>query len=198
MNIVNERSDDSKLWVEFYQDAEQSIFLTEEKGYPVFVDKIFCKITIPGDTQQVSVKEVKGQQGEELKRRFPQQWAAFQQGIDPITIGYPLEEWAAISRSQVETLKALKFRTVEHVADASDAQLQRVMGGMELRIKAKAFLDKAKDEQLVQKQAAENERLSKRIAELEEQIKRIAEHSEPPKRGRKVKDESTGDSAAGM
>lgn len=193
MNIVGERSDDSKLWVEFYQDAEQSLFQTEEKGYPVFIDKTFCRIVIPGDTQQVTVKEVKGQTGEELKRRFPHQWAAFQQGIEPPVDGFPLEEWPALTRSQVETLKAQKFRTVEHIADSSDAQIQRIMGGFELRTKAQAYLKSAKDTAIVQKQAAENERMAQRIAELEEQIKQIASP-----RGRKVKHGTTGDSTDDM
>jgi hypothetical protein len=196
VNIVNERSDDSKLWVEFYQDAEQSMFQTEEKGYPVFIDKIYCKMTIPGDTQQVSVKEVKGHQGDELKRRFPVQWAAFQQGIEAPIEGYALEHWAGITKSQVETLKAMKFRTVENIADASDSQLQRLMGGFELRVKAKAFLDSAKDSALVQKQAAENERLNQRIADLEAQIARIA--NDAPKRGRKVTNDTTGNSTDGL
>lgn len=196
MNIVNERSDDSKLWVEFYQDAEQSLFQTEEKGYPVFIDKIFCKIVIPGDTQQSTVKEVKGQQGEDLKRRFQQQWAAFQQGIEAPVEGYAIEHWAAITKSQVEALKAQKFRTVEHIADASDSHLQKVMGGYELRVKAQAFLKSAKDTALVQKQAAENERLNQRIADLEAQIAMIAH--EAPKRGRKPANDTIGNSPASL
>jgi hypothetical protein len=194
VNIVNERSNDAGLIVEFYQDAEQSIFQSEEKGYPVFIDKIFCKITIPGDTFQSSVKEVKGQQGEDLKKRFPMQWEAFRQGIEAPVDGFALEQWPALTRSQVETLKAQKFRTVEHIADASDSQIQRIMGGFELRTKAKAFLASAKDTQLVQKQAAENERLQQQIEDLKAQLAQLA----TPKRGRKVEHDAIGDNSAGM
>jgi hypothetical protein len=187
MNMIGE-NDDSKLYVEFFQAAEQSVFQSEEKGYPVFIDKVFCKIIIPGDTQQVSVKEVKN---DELKKRFPQQWAAFQQGIETPVSGLPIEEWAGITRGQAETLRAQKFRTVEHIASASDSQIQRLMGGYELRAKAQAFLKSANDNAAVLKQAAENERMQKRIAELEDQIKQIATR-------RKVKNGTIGDSADDM
>lgn len=183
MNIVNEQQP-ANLWVEFYQDAEHSIFQSEAKGYPVFIDKIFCKIVIPGEVQNIVVHEVKGQRGEELKRHYPQQWAAFQQGIETPLQGFPLVEWN-LPRSQVETLKAMRFRTVEDLSTASDLQLQNIMGGYELRSRAKAFLDRAKDSAATEKLAADNARLQAQIDDLKAQIAAIGE----PKRGRRAQPE---------
>lgn len=193
--IVNEQQS-SNIMVEFYQDAEQSHFLTKEKGYPVFVDKVLCKLIVPGDVPHVVVHEMKGSKGDELKRRYPIQWAAFKENMAAPVVGMPLEEWQAITKSVAETLKAMKFRTVEDVANASDVQIGGIMGGMELRVKAKAFLDSAQDSALAQKQAEDNKLLQNQINALQAQLAALGE--EKPKRGRKAHDDVIGDSTTGL
>lgn len=120
---------DAKLHVEFYANKEM--------GRP------FVRIMVPGDTTNIIDQPVR----DDHKERFPRQWLHFQMQSENGDIpGTKLEEWLAtspgdINDGQVAELQILKFRTVEQVATASDAQMMRVgMGGIGLRLKAQAFL----------------------------------------------------------
>ena len=133
-------------------------------------------IVLPGN-QLFDVKEVVQ---DRHKKRFPLQWAAFQNsqdGKDPLMIGTPIEQWPLIGRAQAEELKSLKFYTVDSIAQASDATLQRMgmaagMAPSALRERAQRFLAAAHDDAAVNKQAEEIERLR------QEQKQKDAEHSE--------------------
>ncbi len=124
---------DSHLHVTFYTHER-----APHKGKP------FVRIMVPGD----KTNEIDQPVREDHKERFPRQWLHFQmQNSDgaPV-IGTPLEVWskdqpAEFTDYQMAELQVLKFQTVDQVATASDAQLQRVgMGGIALREKARAYL----------------------------------------------------------
>ncbi len=123
---------DSKLHVEFY--------LSEEKEYK---DIPFVRIIVPGDKTNIVEQQVR----EDHKERFPRQWLYFQMkdNAGPVA-GVPLEQWNAsapeeLTRNQLQELQILKFQTVEQVATASDAQIQRVgMGAAGLRERARSYL----------------------------------------------------------
>jgi hypothetical protein len=164
--------DTSGLGVRFYKEARKNDFRSEAEGRPIFEDAIMIHIVLPGNNL-FDVKEVVR---EDHKRRFPLQWAAFQNanGRDPMMIGTPLEQWPLLGLSQVEELKALKFYTVENIAQASDTTLVRMgmsggMAGHALRDKAVRFLEAAKDDAAVNKQAHEIEKLRIEQAEKDRQ-----------------------------
>ena len=126
---------DSHLHVEFYISDEK-----DYKGRP------FVRIIVPGDKTNIVEQPVR----DDHKERFPRQWLHFQMkqseqdtGVIP---GTPLHVWAAadpefVNRGRLEELHILKFQTVEQVATASDAQLQRIgMGAAGLRERARAYL----------------------------------------------------------
>src|SRR6185312_14958555 len=74
-------------------------------------------------------------------------------------------EWAILKRSQVLELKALGFKTVEHIARMDDQAIQRIgMGGRILRDRAKAFLDDAENIAQNSRLSADNERLMSEMA----------------------------------
>lgn len=152
---------DSQLHVEFYLSDEERY-----KGTP------FVRIIVPGDKTNVIEQPVR----EDHKERFPRQWLYFQmKSQDGGIIGTPISEWhkAApedINRGQVEELSILKFQSVEQLATASDAQLQRFgMGGAGLRDRAKMFITRKNrtDSQV------ELDETKKQLAELQEQMKEL-------------------------
>ena len=167
--------DTTGLGVRFYKDVRRNEFQSEQQGRPIFEDVTMIHIVLPGNNL-FDVKEVVR---EDHKRRFPLQWAAFQNaqdGKDPMMIGTPLEQWPLIGRAQAEELKGMKFFTVESVANASDATLARMgmaggMAGHALRERAQRFLEVARDNSAVNKQAEEIERLRN------EQRSKDAEHA---------------------
>lgn len=158
---------DSQLHVEFYISKREN-----SAGKP------YCKIMVPGAAQTL----VWDQPVRELdKQRFPRQWLYFQQtsGNMPVT-GIPLSEWRTerpeeISEGQVEELKSLRFQTVDHVATATDMQLQRIMGGSGLRSKAQEYL-KVKTRKA---SSAEMDELKAMVAKQQEQIAQLLAKPKP-------------------
>jgi len=155
---------DSFLHVEFY--------ISDDKDYK---GKPFVRIMVPGDKTNIVEQPVR----DDHKERFPRQWLHFQmqQGDNGPVVGTPLAEWHSaapqdFNRSQMEELHILKFQSVEQVATASDAHIQRIgMGGAGLRERARMFLQ--------QKNRAEaNKELQEtkaQLAALQEQMRELVE-----------------------
>ena len=166
---------DSQLQVEFFvSDVENW------KGHP------FVRIMIPGDKNTIIEQPVR----EDHKRRFPRQWLYFQakqSEQDTTPIGTSLTQWAndepeTLNRGWIEELQILKFQTVEQVASASDAQLQRIgMGGTGLRERAKAYLTKKNRSGT----AEELDNTKKQLAELQAQMAALL--ADKPRKGRPPK-----------
>jgi hypothetical protein len=164
---------DSYLDVRFYI-CEEGDF----KGKP------FIRIETPGDKTNIFDQPV----NDSHKARFPRQWLHFQmQNDDGPIIGTTLKQWREdapeeLSVGQIEELQILRFQTVEQVARASDAQLQRIgMGAAGLRERAKAYLDrKNRSESSVELEKTRNE-----LEELKAQMQQLlaARADETMKRG---------------
>ena len=191
-----------RLVVFFHKLAKKNDFKSEQKGRPIFDDVIYIKKMVPGDSLSIIDRPMY----ESDKNEFPQQWAHFknrQEGEQMIS-GTPLIEWPIISTAQAEELRGLKFYTVENVADASDAQLQRIgmLAGMSphsFRDKARLFLNKAKglaedskrEEELAnlrEENAKIKAETDAKLAQMQEQMANIlAAVGEKKPRGRKPK-----------
>jgi hypothetical protein len=195
---------DGRLTVVFYKKTLQNSFKTSVEGRPIFDEVDMVKIYTGGDTLNIVDTFVR----EDHKARFPQQWAHYlnRTGNDPHISGTPLEHWPLISKAQAEELKALKFFTVENVANASDAQLQRIgmlagMSAHSFRDRAVNFLKLAKEEANVNQHEEEINQLRSenakikaetdaKLAEMQAQMANIlAAVGEKKSRGRKPKDE---------
>jgi len=187
--------DTTGLGVRFYKDVRKNEFQSQQQGRPIFEEVTMVHIVLPGNNL-FDIKEVVQ---ERHKQRFPMQWAAFQNsqdGTDPMAIGTPLDQWPMISRAQAEELKGLRFFTVESIAGASDAVLQRMgmaggMAGHALRDRAIRFLEVAKGDAAVNRQAEEIERLRKeqqakdaehatQLAKMQQQIDALAQVAQAP------------------
>jgi hypothetical protein len=198
--FVGAHNPDSRLAVQFYVKPIQNNFRTLEAGRPIFEDVVYVKIFTPGD--QLNIIDTPAR--DDHKARFPMHWAHYQNthGGDSREVGTPLKQWPLLTASQAEELKAIKFFTVEQIANASDAQIQKIgmAGGMDvhaLRARAQAFLQVAQDTAVPQKQAEEIERLKqeaeereakheREMAELREMVQNLAQNQKG-KPGRKPK-----------
>lgn len=165
----DDRNADSRLNVRFESRPVKNEFHSETQGRPIFEDRDFIIISVPGDNTLTSVAEVR----EDHKARFPLHWAHYQNthGDDPKLIGTPIKEWTIVTPAMAEELRALKFHTVESLATASDAQLQsfgmRVgMSGTALRSRAQNFLKVASDESVMHKQDEELAKLREENASI--------------------------------
>lgn len=184
---------DSRLSVRFYSKPLQNDFQTALQGRPIFEDVDFVSIHVPGDNTLVIDTPAR----EDHKKRFPLHWAHYQnnKGDGPANVGTPITQWPLITASQAEELKALKFYTVESIASASDAQLQRLgmLAGMSpfaFRERAMRFLKVSKDEAALSHQEdelkalkEENARIKaemdEKLAKMQEQMEQLSEHKKP-------------------
>lgn len=140
----------------FFRDKMQNNFRSQQEGRPVFDDVEKVEIIIPGMTQSIAVERV----NEGHKMRWPNHYAAFQKGLEPVHDGTPLEEWPPLSPAQVANLKALQVHTVEQLANITDTAIQKIgMGARELKTKASAWLDQAKGGAALSQALAENAKL---------------------------------------
>lgn len=161
----------------FYTEAVQNNFRSQQEGRPIFDEKEFVEILVPGDRKTAWV----GQVTDEHRRRWPQLYQAWKAGQEAPEEGYALEQWAGINKAQVEELRFAKVRTVEQLASLPDDALNRCvpMGGWQLREKAQRFLKQMEGSAQTEALAAENASLRETMdlmkAQHEDLIRRLAE-----------------------
>jgi hypothetical protein len=157
---------DARLAVQFYERPLLQEFKSEQAQRPIYENVVFVKIFTPGN--ELNIIDTIARQ--EHKNRFPKQWAAFQNRQDGggKFIGTPITEWPRINAAQAEELKALKFFTVESIANASDAQLQGI--GMIAGTSAFTFRDEAKRFLMVAEAAAQLTEAERKQKEADEKL----------------------------
>jgi hypothetical protein len=173
---------DENLIVNFLMEPVLQGAESEKAGRPIYKDTPMVHIRFPGDrTREVFTKAKL-----EHQQRFPRQWAQFQQKVEQVQTGTPLEQWGPISRSHAMTLKGSNIHTVENLAAVPDSVLHTIgHGARELRAKAITWLKTSQDGAESLRLAAENQSLKDDIAMLKEQVAELAKR----KPGRPRKDE---------
>jgi hypothetical protein len=123
---------------QFYSEAVENTFRSQQAGRPQFDEVEFVRLIIPGDRNSSPVMRVT----DEERNRWPKEYEAFKKGLELPLEGTPLIEWPPINKSQVMELAYFHIQTVEQLAAVNDAQLQRMgMGTRALRELAKEYLD---------------------------------------------------------
>jgi hypothetical protein len=155
--------------VRFYIEAVKNNVKSEREGRPVFDNVEMAHILVPGDR----LTEVHRIVTDEVRRRWPEHYTMFKQGLEAPVTGTPLSEWGGISKGHIEELRYSKVYTVEELAGLSDAQLTKSvsMGGIPLRDAAKRFLANLEGAAPMEKLAAENVQKDARISELEATVR---------------------------
>jgi len=163
MDAQNRNRGDENLYVKFFMHPLQDKTKTLEEGRPIFVEKEFIQIMIPGDKDNIVVREIRPGDNQ----RFSQQYQSFKNNEEEVMEGTPLEKWPLISSSQVEEMKFFNIRTVEQLASLADSVSQKFMGINTLRTRAKEYIEAAKDAAPVSILQGELEKRDEIIAGLE-------------------------------
>lgn len=161
-----EYGNDQGLFVEFFNEPVFMEALSAAEGRTIFKDVEHIKIQPLGQNKTVVVRPVE----ESDKHRFAQKYAQFKNQDIQVSQGTPITEWAPISKSQALEFKSLGVHTVEDVANLSDANAMRFLGGPALREKAKAFLLQAKDGSALTAMQKENDDLRAKLDALEKTV----------------------------
>lgn len=169
--FVGASNPDDALTVRFYIRPIKNEFKSSQEGRPIFEDILYTEIATPG----IVANQIDRPTRESDKIRFARQWSYYQatQGGDARDIGTPVTQWAFLSPAQCEELKALKFRTVESIANASDLAITAIgmVGGVApttLRQRAQAYIAAAHDKALPEHQAQELAKRDQMMKEMEE------------------------------
>ncbi len=135
------------LYCEFYLEAEPDKAATLAAGHPKFKEVPYIMIMVPGDKGSVVRRPVRtGQNPEHDNNRFHNEYVAFMQQKAAPVDGMPLEEWPQVTRSQVLEMNHFGIKTVEHLSDVSDINAQKFMGLLDLRNKARAYMQSARED----------------------------------------------------
>jgi len=162
---------DSKLYVQFYIRPVMNNFKSSQEGRPIYEEKEYIRIVIPGDSKTTVDCPV----DESFRQRFPQQYDKFKRGLEQAVEGTPLEMWPQMTVGLCAELKAMNVSTVEQLAALDDGKAQRIMGNFDLRRRAQVFLDAAKGEAASNKLTMELEKRDDEIALLKQQMQQILE-----------------------
>lgn len=163
----DEQGADSRLQVRFYKRPVHQEQESMDAGRPIYKEFDFVHICVAGDT----LTEIDTYALNSHKQRFPIQWANYMNRVgadDQEVVGTPVSEWPLVSKSQAEELRAMKFHTVESIANASDQQLQRM--GMAAGMSPYAFRDKAKAFLNLATTSAETDKREQEINALKEEL----------------------------
>lgn len=181
---------DRNLAVRFFSQPVKDDMASIQEGRPIFQDTDMVEIRVRGDRNNIVVKPATN----EHKARFRGAWEAYRQGRDVQQSGTPLLEWPPCTKSMVEELKYLGFHTVEQVAGASDSVCSKFAGLTNLKVRAQAFLEYAKNAAPIEQFQAQIENfkaqkevdaatisdLSKRLTELESKYHAMLEAKVAP------------------
>lgn len=161
-----EHAGDEKLFVRFYTEVLPDIEQSEATGMRKFRDAVMVQIMTPGAKNNIVVREARPDDIE----RFPKQYSQFTAGQEEDLTGFPLKEWPLCTRAMTEELRYLGFRTVEHIASATDAVIGKYPGMRELQRRAQTWLAAQKETAPLEKAMVELEKRDETIAAMQAQM----------------------------
>lgn len=156
------RSADDRLMIKFETFPHPNETKSLEAGHPIYEDKEYITIIVPGDKTSIVHRPVWAQD----KERFARQYAQFKQGLEQIEVGLPLKLWGAITLSQAKEFEYFNIKTVEQLANMSDGNGANIMGFNGLKQRAKDYLAQTKEQQPLLEMRAEMEKKDIEIATL--------------------------------
>jgi hypothetical protein len=151
--------------IKFFYSYNENREKTAKEGRPIFDEIPSISIQWPG--QDETVRRIEPQDMHD----YPELYARFKAGSEPVIEGTPLAEWPMMSGSAMRELQYLGFKTVEQLAAATD-DVKRKLGPLSKFVKlAKDWLEAANSTQNdVAKMKAQLEKAEARAAALEHKL----------------------------
>ena len=128
VGVVEYGGGDKGMICMFYNRPMHDPIKSKEAGSPQYVDKVFARIHPPGERLNIVDREASASD----KRRFPQQWAQFQQNKEQHPEGTPIELLYPESPAIAATLRANGISTIEVCAELSAPAIENVGMGCQM------------------------------------------------------------------
>jgi hypothetical protein len=164
------RSADDRLMIKFELFPHPNETKSLEAGHPVYDDKEFITIIVPGDKTSIVHRPVWAQD----KERFARQYAQFKQGQEQTVVGLPLKLWGGITLGQAKEFEYFNIKTVEQLAEMSDGNGIVIQGFNGLKQRAKDYVAQTKDQQPMMEMRAELEKKDSEIAALSQNFQELS------------------------
>jgi len=170
-------------WVQFEQRPIEDKKASLAAGHTVMKNVEFALVTPPysKDCFEFKVEQwFKNQEQNVRNGRIPESWLkhwkagyeAWKQGLETPLHGTDIRNWPVLSPAQVKNLINAGCRTIEDLAAANEEGLRRIgMGGIELKNKANAYLQAAKDHGPL---VLENTELKNQVAQLQGSVESLS------------------------
>jgi hypothetical protein len=137
VGVVNYGPGDNQMVCLFYTKSVHNPAKSLDAGRPVHEDQTYVKIHPPGERFNIIDRPAR----QEDTRRFPAQWAAFQQQKEQTPDGTPIDLLYPDQPSIAKTLRAFGIHTIEQCGDLSAAAIGQVgMGSQRYVNDAKKYL----------------------------------------------------------
>ena len=186
VNEVLERDADRPAYVQFEARAIEDKRASLKAGHFVSKDVVYALVTPPYSRdrfEQVADKWLARKELDVKKGRIPQQhldmWKRaydnYKKGQEEPLDGTNIKDWNILSPAQCLNLISSGCRTIEDLAQCNDEGIRRIgRGGVDLKKKARAWLQAAKDHgPLITQVSAlqkENEQLKGTIDSIQDQV----------------------------
>ena len=171
-----QKEQDKTLLVKFYYKNVQDKAASKREGRPIYKEKEYIDIKLPGSRDGAARPASPAD-----KSRFQAHYEAFKARVELPTEGTPLAEWPQITSSLVEEMSFMNIKTVEQLAELNDGLAGRFMGALNLKEKAKQWLDRAKQELTAESLQHELADRDKRLADMQLQLNELMARLEAPK-----------------
>lgn len=180
--FTKESKGDDRLAVRFFVKPARDDEKSQAEGRMVFKDVEYVQIMVPGDRDNILIRPA----GEGDKRRFGKQYDDWKRNNkEESLVGTPLDLWGRLSLSQIEEFRYIGVRTVEQLAELNDNAMLRMPGASELKRKAAAFVQAAKDEAPmrhlqaeIEKRDAQDKARDAEMQAMKEQLAALAAQNE--------------------
>lgn len=170
-DFENRYAGDKGVHARFYIFPQKNEAKSASAGRPIFEDTEFVEIFASGNSTNIVRRPARHMD----KERFRRQYEAFKAGHEDQVQGTLLHEVPWITRSQVEELAYLRIRTLEQLANVSDAACSKHVGLYDLKSKAQKALALAEGAAPMTELAKENEELKKRLNSQDDQMANMRE-----------------------
>lgn len=183
-NGVASFGSDASLYVEFYRGSMIDGPASREAGTPIYKPVDMVRVIQPGERDVAEHLATP-----EYQRRWPMQWAAYQQDRKQMADGTPLDVLFPAQPETVATLKAAHIHTIQQLAGISDTAIGNLPMGRALVDTAKQYLAKASGGADFQKLKARNEELEADLRSLKARLEAVeAASAADAQKGKKAKE----------
>ena len=147
----------------FHKKAVENPSATKEKGRPVFEEKDYVQIIIPGE-RDIADRVVNSN---DLKR-WPEQWKAYQDNENVSVSGTMLDQITLFNKAEIATFSSLNIKTVEQLSEIGENVFSKLgPGARDYKKKAQDYLKQAAKSALLN----EIQDLKHQVDDLKQQIK---------------------------